>query len=172
MIELADPRDDALDAHAESAVRDGPVSTEIEVPLERFLRQIVLLDALQQQIQVRETLASADDLAIPLGREHVDAERHLWPLRIRFHVKRLHCRRVPVNHDRPIEVLRQGRLVGPAEIAAPLEREPFLLQNLYRLIVREAWKGRLDALELADVALEDRELAPPLLEHALDDRRH
>src|SRR5207244_4056747 len=45
VFELADPGDDALDAHAETAVRNGAVPAEVEVPLERLLRQVVLLDA-------------------------------------------------------------------------------------------------------------------------------
>ena len=55
VFEFADPGDDAFDAHTESAVRHRAVTAQIEVPLERFLRQIVLLDALQQQIQIGQT---------------------------------------------------------------------------------------------------------------------
>jgi hypothetical protein len=37
----------------------------------------VLLDALQQQVEIGEALAAADDLAVAFRREHVDAEREL-----------------------------------------------------------------------------------------------
>ena len=47
------------------------VAAQVEVPLEGLLRQLVLLDALQQQVVVVEALAAADDLAVALGREHV-----------------------------------------------------------------------------------------------------
>src|SRR5690242_19719881 len=40
VIQLADPRDHALDSHSEAAVRHGSVAAEIEVPLEGVLRQI------------------------------------------------------------------------------------------------------------------------------------
>ena len=73
VLEPADPRDDALDAHAEAAVRHRAVAAQIEIPLERFLRQVVLLDPLQQQIEIGEALAAADDLAVAFGRQHVDA---------------------------------------------------------------------------------------------------
>src|SRR6185503_12164594 len=77
VFELADPRYDALDAHAEAAMRHGAVAAQIEIPLEGLLRQVVFLDPLQQQIEIRQTLAAADDFAVSLGREHVDAERQV-----------------------------------------------------------------------------------------------
>ncbi len=84
MLEFADPGDHALDAHAEAAVRHGAVAAEIEIPLERFLRQIVLLDPRQQELEIRETFAAADDSPLPLGCEHVHAERHVGALGIGF----------------------------------------------------------------------------------------
>ena len=56
------------------------VAAQVEVPLERLLRQLVLLDALQQQVEVVHALAAADDLAVALGRQHVDAQRELGSL--------------------------------------------------------------------------------------------
>ena len=46
------------------------------------LRQVVLLDALQQQIRIVDALAAADDFAVAFGRQHVHAQRHFRPLRI------------------------------------------------------------------------------------------
>src|SRR5262245_36858245 len=96
VLEPTDPADDALDAHAEAAVRDAAVAPEIEVPLEGFLRQLVLVDPLQQQLVVVEALAAADDLPVAFGCEHVDAERDLGAIRIGLHVERLHRGRVAV----------------------------------------------------------------------------
>ena len=45
VVEGADPGDNALDAHAESGVGDGAVAAQVEVPLEGFERELVLLDA-------------------------------------------------------------------------------------------------------------------------------
>jgi hypothetical protein len=56
-------------------VRHGAVAAQVEVPLEGLLRQLVLLDALEQQVEVVEALAAADDLAVAFRRQHVDAER-------------------------------------------------------------------------------------------------
>ena len=50
MLQAADPADHPLDAHAEAAVRHGAEAAEVEIPLEGLLRQVVLLDALQQQV--------------------------------------------------------------------------------------------------------------------------
>ena len=81
MIDAADPRDDALDAHAEAAMGNAAVAAEIEVPLECLLRQIVLLDSLDEQLVVVQALAAADDLAVPFRRQDVDAEGELGPSR-------------------------------------------------------------------------------------------
>ena len=64
----------ALDAHAEAGVRHGAVAAQVEVPVEGFLGQLVLLDALEQQVVVGHALAAADDLAVALGGEDVDAD--------------------------------------------------------------------------------------------------
>ena len=68
-------------------------AAQIEIPLERFRRQVVLLDALHQQVVVVEALAAADDLAVALGRQHVDAQRAIGLRRIGLHVERLDRRR-------------------------------------------------------------------------------
>jgi len=73
MLEATDPADNALDAHPEAAVRDASESAQIEIPLEGVLREVVLPDALQQQVVLVETLAAADNLAVAFRREHVDA---------------------------------------------------------------------------------------------------
>src|SRR3984885_16213632 len=87
VLQAADPSDSALDAHAETRVRNAAVFAEIKIPLEGFLRQIVLVNALQQQIIRGHALRSANDLAIALRRKHVDAERKLRTLRTRLHIK-------------------------------------------------------------------------------------
>ena len=68
MIQSADPAHHALDAHAEAAVRHAAVPAQVEIPLEGFLRQVVLLDPLQQQIQIRESFATADVFVVSLKR--------------------------------------------------------------------------------------------------------
>src|SRR6267154_3367115 len=37
----ANPRDRALEAHSEAGMRHAPVAAQIEIPLERFFRQVV-----------------------------------------------------------------------------------------------------------------------------------
>ena len=46
------------------------------IPVERFARQVVLFQALQQQIQIVDALAAADDFAVAFGRNHIHAQRH------------------------------------------------------------------------------------------------
>src|SRR5262245_35364923 len=71
VVDAAEPRHDALDPHAEAGVRERAEAAQVEVPAERLLGQAVLVDALQQQLAVREALSPADDLAVALGREDV-----------------------------------------------------------------------------------------------------
>src|SRR5689334_13209065 len=75
MAEPADPGDAPLDPEAEAGVRKGAVTAQIEVPLERLLGELVLLDGVLQRREVILALAAADDLAVALGREDVHAER-------------------------------------------------------------------------------------------------
>ena len=77
VLQPAHPRDEALDAHAESGVRNGAVLAQVEVPVERFARQIVFVQALQQQIQIVNALPAADDFAVAFGRDEIDAQREL-----------------------------------------------------------------------------------------------
>ena len=100
MVEAADPRDGALDAHAEAGVRDGAVAAQVEVPLEGVERQVVLFDALLQQVVGVDALRAADDLAVAFGREHVDAERLGGVERVGLHVEGLDGGGVAVDHDR------------------------------------------------------------------------
>src|SRR5215471_142838 len=71
VLEPGEPGERALDADAESRVRHAPVAAQVLVPLERRLRQAVLVDAPRQQIEARHALAAADDLAVALGGEAV-----------------------------------------------------------------------------------------------------
>ena len=56
VLEATDPRDAALDAHAEAAVRNAAVLAEIEVPLEGGEREIVGLDARFEEVVVVDAL--------------------------------------------------------------------------------------------------------------------
>ncbi len=83
VLQAADPGYGSLDAHAEAGVRDAAVLAEIKIPLEGFFGQIVLVNALQEQIVGGHALRSADDFAVAFGGEHVDAEREFGALRDR-----------------------------------------------------------------------------------------
>ncbi len=74
VVEAADPGDDALDAHAEAGVGDGAVAAQVEVPLEGVEGKLVLLDAALEEVVAGDALGAADDFAVALGGEDVDAE--------------------------------------------------------------------------------------------------
>ena len=81
VLQAAHPGDETLDAHAEAGVRDRAVFAQIQVPLERFARQFVLFQALEQQVQIVDALAAADDFAVTFGRDEVDAQRDIGAIR-------------------------------------------------------------------------------------------
>ena len=75
--EAADIREGALDAEPEARVRERSVPAQVEIPLERLLREAVLLDPLLEEREVVDALTAADDLPVPLGGEEVDGEAEL-----------------------------------------------------------------------------------------------
>src|SRR5919112_1370181 len=103
VLYAAHPRDAALDSHAEAGVRDAPVAPQIQVPLERVARQLVLFELRFEEFERGGALAAAYDLAVALGREHVDAERQLVALGVALHVEGFDGRGVAVNHDGLVE---------------------------------------------------------------------
>jgi len=56
VVEAADPGDDALDAHAEAAVRDRAVAAQVEIPLKGFFGQLVFIDACIEQLEAGDAL--------------------------------------------------------------------------------------------------------------------
>ena len=75
-----------------------------------------------------------------------------------------------MHADRPVELLRQRGFVRRAEVAAPLERQPLLLEHRRRVVVRDARERRLDAARACVVSRSSTfsSRLPPL-EHARDD---
>src|SRR5580692_7146924 len=116
VLGAANPGDGALEA--EAGVGDAAVAAEVEIPLERFLRQFVLVQTLQKQIVVMDTLAAADDFAVAFGGNHVEGESEVGALRIGLHVKSLDLRRVAVNQDGTVEFLRDESFFVAAEVVA------------------------------------------------------
>ena len=51
MLQSAHPGYEALHSHAEAGVGDAAVAAQIEIPVERFFRQMMLVETLLQQFQ-------------------------------------------------------------------------------------------------------------------------
>ncbi len=165
----ANPGDGAFQTQAEAGVRHAAVAAQVEIPLEGFLGQIVFAQPLDQQVVARNALAAADDFAVALRRQHVEAQRQLGPHRVGLHVERFDRGGIAMNHDRAVELVRENGLFVAAEIVAPLRGIAVLLQNLDGLIVGEARKRRLHGFELGDVAPKRFEFAAALADHRLHD---
>ena len=161
------PSDDALDAHAEAAVRHRAVPAEIEVPLERLPRQLVLLDALHQQVVVVEPLAAADDLAVAFRREHVDAQRLVGLLRIGLHVERLRSPRDSGARATGRSNCSESTVSSvPPKSPPSWKGRPFSTRIFAASSYADARERRLHRFELRRVALEHLQLLLPAVEHA------
>ena len=170
MVETADPRDDTLDTHSESAVGNAAVPPQVEIPIERLSGQLVRRDALEQRVVVIKPLSPSDDLTVAFRSKHIDRQRKIRSFGIRFHVKGLYGGRKAVHHNRMSEMFSQSRLVWTAEITTPFEWDPALLQDLNGLVVRHSRERRLHGLERRGVALEGVKLMPAALQDSSYDR--
>jgi hypothetical protein len=56
-------------------VRNRAVLAQIQIPLKRLDRKVVLLDSLKKEIVIMNPLAAPDDLAIALRRQDIHAQR-------------------------------------------------------------------------------------------------
>ena len=118
MVEAADPGYDSFDAHAEAAVLDGPVLAQVEIPLEGFEGEPVLLNPCEQEVVIRYAFRPADDLAVAFGGEDVYAESLGGVGGVGLHVEGLDGGGVAVNHDGTVELVGKVGLVGGAEVVA------------------------------------------------------
>src|SRR6266481_7334044 len=75
VLRPANPRHRAFQPHAKSRMRHAAVAPQIQIPAERFLRQVVLAQTFQEQVVVMNARAPPDDLSIALGRKHVERQR-------------------------------------------------------------------------------------------------
>ena len=97
----ADPTHRALESETESRVNEGSVASQIQVPGIRFLRQSLLLNPGDQQIQVILALTAADDFP-DAGRQHVQC-RHCPLVVAEPHVERLEVEREVGDNDRLLD---------------------------------------------------------------------
>ena len=136
MFQPAEPRQRALDAQAEPAVRNAAVTPQVQIPLERLHRQAFLVDARQQRFIVVLALRAADDLAEAFRSQHVEVLDHALVVRIELHVERFAAFRIAVAQHRLIVQTRNDGLVRPAEVLAPLKagRQFLVVRNVADLL--------------------------------------
>src|SRR5215472_642724 len=173
MFQAADPGDGALDSHSESRVGNATILAQIEIPLEGFLGQPVLVNALEEQIVRGHALRAADDLSVAFRRQHIDAKRQLRTLGIRLHVESLYLRRVAVHHHRLVELRRNVSLIRRTQVSSPPEvvfESAFgvgVLQHPHGVVVRDAGKRRFDLFQPRKIAADGLEIRPALFQAAL-----
>src|SRR5665213_2188489 len=104
MVEAADPRHHALNAHAEARMRHAAIAAQVEIPLERVERQALLLNAALEQLVTGHALRSADHFAVSLGRQHIHAESKRGIVGVGLHVKRFDGGWIAMHHYGAIEL--------------------------------------------------------------------
>ena len=132
------------------------VFPQVEVPAVGLQRQPFLLDAADQLVVVVLALAAADDLAVPLRRQHVVVEHGAGIGRVLLHIEGLDRPRVVVDHDRAVVLLGQQGLVVAAQVAPPLHGRAQASELFHRVGVGNAVKRGRAALQRRDVALQLR----------------
>ena len=92
----------------------------------------MFFQALQQQIEIVDALAAADDFAIAFGRDHVHAQSELRAIRIGLEIECFHLSGIAIYHHRTVQAFGDQGFVGTAEIAAPLDFAAASLEALLR----------------------------------------
>lgn len=70
VLHAGDEHDETLESKSESWMRDGSVATQVEVPLERALGHVHLLDTSLEHVEMLLALRSSDELS-DLGDEDI-----------------------------------------------------------------------------------------------------
>lgn len=118
MVEAADPGYYSFYAHAEAGVGDGAVAAEVEVPLEGGEGEVVVFDALFEEVEAVDALGAADDFAVAFGGEDVDAEGFGGVGGVGLHVEGFDGGGVAVDEDGFGELVGEVGFVGGAEVVA------------------------------------------------------
>src|SRR5204863_20098 len=109
--------------------------------------QTVLVDALDKQVVVVNTLATANDFAVTFGCDHIRAQRQLGTIGVGLHVERLDRGWITVDDHRAVKLLAKQGLISVTEVAAPFDGAAFALQDRHRFVVTDARKRRLYRLQ-------------------------
>src|ERR1700690_4470266 len=80
VLRSANPGDGAFQAQAEACMRNAAVPPQVEIPLELLLGQVVFADARENAFVARFALAAADDFAVTVRCNHVEAQSKLRAL--------------------------------------------------------------------------------------------
>src|SRR5207302_295649 len=155
MLKATDPCDRTLDAHAESCVGNRTERSQIQIPFESVFRKTVFLQPRFKLVALMDPLSATDDFTIALRREDIHAERQRGVRGIFLHVKGLNDLWISMDDQRPVEFLRQNRLLVATEIVPWLNRIAALLKPLHGLLIGDPRERSGDGLELAHIALQD-----------------
>src|SRR6266568_2552554 len=150
-------------------MRHAAIAAQIEIPLERFFREVMFVQALHQQVVIVNALTAAADFAVAFGRKHVKSERELGPLRVGLHVKGFEGRRIAMNEHRAVKGTGNDGFLVASEVVAKFGCIAVFVENRNSFFVTDAWKGRLDAFQSFRIALESFQFARLIFQDTLND---
>ena len=73
MMDSAQPADHPFDTHPKARMWNRSIAAQVQIPFERFERQLMALDLGLERFVVVFALASTDNLAVTFRGEHIDA---------------------------------------------------------------------------------------------------
>ena len=132
----------------------GPVSPQVQVPLEGLRGQLMVLQACRQRPVVMNALPAPDDFAVSFRSQHVHAQRLVGIVGVGLHIKGLDLRGIPVHQDGFLKLIGQEGFIVRAEIIALLDRRPEALQAQNRFIIGESRKRRDDRFQFGHVSFQ------------------
>src|SRR6266851_4595219 len=154
VLGAANPGDGALEAHSEAGVGNAAVAAQVEIPLKSFFGEVVLAEALQEQIVIMDALAAADDFAVTFRGDHVEGEGEFRALGVRLHVKGFDRRWIAMDQHRTVEGTGDDGLFVAAEVVAEFGGIAVLVEERDRIFIADARERGACVFKLGGVALE------------------
>src|SRR5690242_578225 len=136
----ANPGDSALEPQSETGMRNATVAPQVEIPLESLFGQVVLVEALEEQVVNVDALAASNDFTIALGSNHVKGESKLGALGVRLHVKGFNRSRIVMDQHGAVEGTGNDGFFIAAEVVAEFGGIALFVEDFDGFFVTDPWE--------------------------------
>src|SRR5437667_12481845 len=110
-------------------MRNATVAPQVERALASLFGQVVLVEALEEQVVIVDALAASDDFAIGLGSNHVKGESELGTLGVRLHVEGFNRSGIVMDQHGAVEGTGNDGFFVAAEVVAEFGGLAVLVQQ-------------------------------------------